>query len=102
LTCQWLGKQVNPKRKEHEMSTANRPLDTLRLPGGIKATIWKNTTQGGKDFNSVEISRTYKTKDGYRDSHSFSPNELLIVARLADMAYGRIAELNAEQGDREA
>ena len=81
------------------MSTSNKPLDTLRLPGGIKATIWKNTTQAGRDFHSVEISRTYKTEDGYRDSHSFSPNELLIVGRLAERADDRITELNSEQGN---
>lgn len=72
-------------------TTINQPTDTLR-DGALKATIWKNPTEKGH-FYSVEISRTYKQGEVFKDSHSFSGSEPLQVARLARLAYGRIAEL---------
>lgn len=77
------------------MTDSKKPADTIRLPGGLKATIWFNTSEKGKTFASTEISRTYKTKDGYGDSHSYSQDDLLKVARLAGMAFDRISELRA-------
>ena len=79
------------------MTNSNQPADTIRLPGGLKATIWFNRSEKGNTFASTEISRTYKTQDGFRDSHSYSQDDLLRVARLAGMAFDRIIELKAEQ-----
>lgn len=78
------------------MATAmtNQPIDTLRERGGLKATIWKNSSSNGT-FYSVEFGRTYKTDDGYRDSRSFNDNDLLIIAHLAAKVYDRIGALKA-------
>lgn len=76
----------------------NKPIDTIR-DGALKATIWKNTTEKGH-FYSVDITRTYKVGDDFKDSHSFSGSEPLQVARLADLAYDKIADLR--QQDRDA
>ncbi len=72
-------------------TTTNPPIDTLR-DGALKATIWRNFGDHGT-FYSVELSRTYMQGEAYRDSHSFSGTEPLQVARLAQLAYDRIAEL---------
>ncbi len=79
------------------MATAiqNKPIDTLRERGGVKATIWKNSSPKGS-FYSIEISRTYKTDEGYRDSRSFNDSVLLLIARLATKAHDRIGELKAK------
>lgn len=79
-------------------TSTNQPIDTLR-DGALKATIWKNPTDKGW-FYSVEISRTYKQGEVFKDSHSFSGTEPLQVARLAHRAYDRIAELR--EADRES
>ena len=75
---------------------SNKPIDTLR-DGAIKATIWKNPIKNGAEqgvFYSVDFSRTYRDEAGnYHDSHSFSGTEPLQIARLATVAYDRIAEL---------
>ncbi len=71
------------------MTTENKPTETIR-DGKLKATIWKNPTKKGH-FYSVDISRTYKQGDVFKDSHSFSGSEPLQVARLAHKAYDRIS-----------
>jgi hypothetical protein len=76
--------------------TKNRPVDTLRALGGVKATIWGNATENGGTRYSVEFARTYKKDDKYFDTNSFDAGDGLIVARLAERAFDRIAELVAE------
>jgi len=78
----------------------NTPIDTLR-DGALKATIWKNPTKDGH-FYSVDISRTYKVGDDFKDSHSFSGSEPLQVARLAQIAYDEIAILRQKDRDAKA
>lgn len=69
-----------------------RPVETLR-DGAVKAAIWKNEGENGAFFN-VTVARTYKDKDGdLHDSDSFSGTQLLRLARLAEKAYERTAEL---------
>ena len=75
----------------------NKPIDTLR-DGSLKATIWKNPSEKGS-FYSVDISRTYKQDEVFKDSHSFSGTELLRIARLANIAYDEIAILRSTDGD---
>ena len=79
------------------MSDVKKPIDTIRLPGGLKATIWLNTTEKGKTFASTEISRTYKTEKGFGDSNSFGQDDLLKVARLAELAFDRITQIKAAE-----
>jgi hypothetical protein len=72
-------------------TTKNVPVKTLRNRR-IKAAIWEN--QGAKGvFYTVTISRSYKQNDVWRDSQSFSHNELLIVAKLMYDAHTAISSL---------
>lgn len=81
------------------MSTStNQPIDTIR-DGALKATIWKNFGENGT-FYSVELSRTYKQGETYKDSHSFSGTEPIQIARLAHLAYTRIGELRQQDAQR--
>lgn len=78
-------------------TTKNRPVDTLRALGGVKATIWGNATENGGIRYNVEFSRTYRDRDGnYRDTGSFDGPDALQIARLSEKAYERISELVAE------
>lgn len=70
------------------------PVHTVRV-GGIKATIWRNTTQNGPMFNTT-ISRTYKTQQGeWAESHSLSRDDLLVAAKALDLAHTFIVEAEA-------
>lgn len=80
-------------------NSTNQPRATLR-DGALKATIWKNFGENGT-FYSVELSRTYKQGETFRDSHSFSGTEPLQLARLAHKAYDLIDEIrSAEKSDQ--
>lgn len=81
----------------------NKPISMIR-DGAIKATIWRNPGgEGNPDFFSVEIARTYKHGDAFKDSRSFSGTDLLRVARLAHIAYDEIAgHRGRDVGENEA
>ncbi len=89
------------------MATAisNKPVDTLRERGGLKATLWKQSTQQGRPYYDCEISRTYRDDTGFHDSRYFRDGDLLAIARLATRTHDRIRELRsqdaAELGDIE-
>lgn len=79
------------------MANNKKPLHTIRLSGGLKATIWLNVTENGKTFANTEITRSYKTDDGWREGNSYRPDDLLKVARLATLAFDRIEAGKVEQ-----
>ena len=61
-----------------------RPAHEVRL-GRIKATIWANQGDNGTWYN-VTLSRSYKDGDEWKSSASFGRDELLTVAKAADLA----------------
>lgn len=61
-----------------------RPAHEIRL-GRIKATIWANQSDNGSWYNVV-LSRNYKDGDEWKSSSSFGRDELLTVAKVADLA----------------
>lgn len=77
------------------MTTKNPNLPTATIrDGAIKATIWSNPGKDGGTRYSIDVSRSYTDAEGnWKDSHHFSPTELLRVARLAGMAYDQIGQL---------
>lgn len=75
-----------------------RPAHEIRL-GRIKATIWANQNDNGTWYN-VTLSRSYKDGDEWKSSSSFGRDELLTVAKIADLANGWIfqAQSSANNG----
>lgn len=71
-------------------SDSNKPANEIRL-GRIKATIWANETDNGVRYN-VSIVRIYKDGDEWKEATSFGREELLLVAKVADMAHTWIYE----------
>ena len=69
---------------------AQKPVHEVRL-GRIKAAIWKNDVQEGVTFN-VTFSRLYKDGDDWKDSSSFSRDDLLLLGKVADLAHTWIYE----------
>lgn len=73
-----------------QSNDSNKPVNTYRL-GNLSATIWPNLVND-KTYYSTEIVRNYKDKDGnWKTSSSFSHDELLNVAKLAERAEEYIA-----------
>ena len=80
---------------------SNQPKLKLR-DGRLTATVWENTitTDDGEETRiSIDLVRNYKDGDDWKTSSSFSPTELLKVARLAERAYDAI--LADRQSDQE-
>ena len=81
-------------------ANTNRPVDEVRI-GRVKATIWRNETEDGKArFNTV-FSRLYKDGDAWQSTPSFGRNDLLLVAKVADLAHTRVCELSGKDNGGE-
>ena len=82
------------RSKKTKSADANPPIERLRL-GLINASIWERETENGL-FYSVSFERRYKDSDGnWQSTHSYNADDLLTLAKLADQAHSRIAELHA-------
>jgi len=62
-----------------------QPIHEIRI-GSIKATIWANNSDNGVRHN-VNLSRLYKDGDQWKQSESFGSSDLLLVAKVADLAH---------------
>ena len=83
-----------------QQSQRVRPVHEIRL-GAIRAAIWENRTEQATRHN-VTITRTYKVNDEWKDTSSFARDDLLLVAKVVDMAHSWIfsqsdRQLNARQ-----
>lgn len=91
---------IRPKAKARQepvqpVPQDNRPVHTIRHRS-IKASIWRNDTDKGPVYN-VTIVRGYKDGEEWKDSHSFSYNDLPIVAKLLNDCHSYISSLIAEE-----
>ena len=78
-----------------------KPVAEVRI-GRVKAAIWPNGTDGRTRHN-VTFSRLYKDGDEWKRTQSFSRNDLLLLAKVADQAHSRIFELQqAEEPQAES
>ncbi|MCY4511030.1 MAG: hypothetical protein OXG35_29315 [Acidobacteria bacterium] len=80
--------------------SGNSPTAEVRLCR-IKATIWVNRGQDGGRWHTVQLTRLYQDGDQWRSTHSFGRNDLLMVAKVADLAHSKVCELEASERDRE-
>ena len=60
--------------------------------GRVKATIWRNETEDGKARFNVVFARLYKDDDTWQSSQSFGRNDLLVLAKVADLAHTRVLQ----------
>lgn len=72
-------------------SSKNRPVHEIRI-GAIKAVIWANKVSNGTMHN-VNLVRIYRDDEGnWHDTDSLGRDELLVAAKVADMAHTWILE----------
>ena len=77
-------KKVTPK---------NSPAFTLR-DGAVKVTAWANSAkESQKIFHSVQVSRSYKVGDDWKETTQFSGSDILKVSALLQQAHAKIREL---------
>lgn len=79
-------------------SRKNQPVHTIRF-GLIKANIWLNSTKSG-DRHSVTVCRLYRNGDVWVESTRFGRDDLLIVAKVMDVAHTWVFEQGRNEEDR--
>ena len=75
-----------------------KPVDEIRI-GRVKATIWKNGTDEQPRHN-VTFSRLYKDGDQWKSTQSFGRNDLLVLAKVADLAHTGCSSFRQKQKSR--
>ena len=74
----------------------NQPFHRIRV-SGVQAAIWENRGETGPWYN-VTLSRSYKdANDEWKSADSFSVNDLLLVAKVADEAHSWIIQKQQER-----
>ena len=71
------------------MSSGNRPVHEIKL-GRVRASIWTNVGHLQSVWFNVSISRVYRDGDEWKTTTSFGRDDLPIVAKAAELAYGWI------------
>lgn len=66
-----------------------KPTHEIRF-GAIKAAIWRNKTESGDTRFSVRVCRVYKDGDSWKSSQSYSRDDLLLLAKVADQVHSWI------------
>jgi hypothetical protein len=89
---------LNNTKKNETAETKNPPAGKVRV-GLITASIWENKTEKGI-FHNVTFERRYRDAEGnWKSSHSYNAEDLLSLAKAADLAHTKIVE--ARNGDDE-
>jgi hypothetical protein len=83
------------------MSDSKKPAARVSLHP-VSAAIWRNeNAKGDGAFYSVTLQRSYKDAEGkWKNSDSFSEGDLLLAAKVLDLAHTEIVKLRAN--DRQA
>lgn len=74
------------------MSQENKgPVHRIRL-STISASIFKNESNDGKAFFNAQFDRSYRDGDDWKHTKSFSRDDLLNLAKVADLTHSWIHE----------
>jgi len=74
------------------------PAHKIRI-SNISAVIWRNA--GEKTWYSVQVTRSYKVDDGWRDTDALGYDDLLTAAKVIDLAHTWIMhQLDADRKGR--
>ena len=75
------------------------PAHKIRI-SNLQATIWRNSGQNGSWY-SVNLSRGFKTDEGWRETDSLGFDDLLSAAKLLDLAHSWVMhQLEADRKGR--
>ena len=77
------------------MQTKNKPVHEVRI-GTIKAAVWKNENDNGR-YYSTSLQRSYKDGNEWKNTDYFGRDDLLVVAKVADLVHTWICEQSQNQ-----
>jgi hypothetical protein len=80
------------KAKTRSETEAGKPPVARVRVGLITASIWERNAESG-NFYAVSFERRYRDGEGnWQTSHSYDTQDLLALAKAADLAHTRIIE----------
>ena len=74
-----------------------KPVHTIKF-GFIKLDIWRNETSYGSVRHSVAPIRLFKDGDRWRESTRFGKDDLLLLAKAADLAHTWVCTESQDHG----
>jgi hypothetical protein len=84
------------------MSDSKKPVSKVSLYP-ITAAIWRNQGPNGEAFYAATFERSYKDDDGsWKSSGSFGAGDLLLLAKVADLAHTEITNLRANEREAQS
>ena len=89
------GNPITQEGKHDDTTHSQQAVDEVRI-GRVKATIWRNQTEDGKPRYNVVFAHLYKDGDTWQSTQSFGRHDLLLLAKVADLAHTRVLELSQE------
>jgi hypothetical protein len=77
------------------MSAPKKPSRKVTIHP-ITAAIWRNVNPKGEPFFTATFERAYRDQQGnWKSSNSFSVDEVLLLAKVADLAHTELVNLRA-------
>ena len=74
------------------MSNENQPpVHRIRM-GRMNVSIFANESELGKTFHNAQFDRAYLDGETWKNTRSFGRDDLLVLAKLADMAHTWICD----------
>ena len=85
-----------PVTQQEPKTTRNQPVHRIRM-SRVEAAIWQNQSDNGA-WHNVTLSRSYKdANDEWKSADSFSADDLLLVAKVANDAHSWIIQKQQER-----
>jgi hypothetical protein len=81
------------------MSNNKKPVSKVSIYP-ITAAIWRNHGHIGAGFYTATFERSYQEGDAWKTTNSFTVNDLLVLAKVADQAHSEIHKLLASDRQR--
>ncbi|MCI0642564.1 MAG: hypothetical protein L0Y70_26090 [Gemmataceae bacterium] len=91
-------KNAPPKNGKAPNGDKQKPAHEVRI-GRIRATIWANENDNGVWYN-VTLTRSYRDNEEWKSSASFGRDDLLVVAKAADLAHTWITSQGQKQNGK--
>jgi hypothetical protein len=89
------GAGVEARNHAPIMQTKNKPVHEVRI-GTIKAAVWKNENDNGR-YYSTSLQRSYKDGNEWKNTDYFGRDDLLVVAKVADLVHTWICEQSQDR-----
>jgi hypothetical protein len=85
---------------DEQTSGSARPIKTFKQ-GGVEVSVWRNSGEKGDMYNTTFRNSYKDDKSGeWKETSSFSPTDLAVVAQLSSQAFQAIIELKAQSRAR--